>query len=605
MLDWQQKLVKCLELGISDDTLFLDLNDILSWYSSFGAGGSNNIDSELSSTLLNKYSQADACARFEEFLDRLLISEQGLDRFFMSSGSEANSKKRYRQLIRVFHPDRGAKEQVWLNYRAEKINRAYQRYKDGDKNINSTLSQSESVVTPHRSTEATINRKPKAKSKPQNFKLKYRRNELRNLLGDPKDVQRRLLWILGCLSLLLILIFYASSRTTEKNKPLDATLISQYDNDSEAKAELPNLESLSISVSSDSGLSNAVDEIQNDFEKIEKITDAFDTLNAEQAQDARSSINIEEHDHFQGAVDVDSSAGSIIESIVGQRTESKRIVQPPKPVVQEATSQSKTNVLLAPKRKPEMKRQTQLTRQPKVTSEPKVTRQFEIGRQTEKKVSATSPICSPNTQVVAVGSGQKGYISDKDVRLRVGPSVQCRIMHVLAQKTPVTLLKRSPDGLWCYVDVGDRSAPLRGWVSKRFFTAASVRSNQPHSSQKTTAKQKIDLFLERYIKGFESGDLNALMALYMTEAVEDDMKGSRKIARYYQGAFPRTLKRKLRFSINRFEQDEGLTAVISGTYSIVFNSSENGKLSQVNDRFEMLLFNTGKGYKIASLQWSK
>ena len=188
MLDWQQKLFECLELGISDASLFPNLNDTLLWYSSFGSG-SDDSDDELASLLLSKYSQEDVRARFEEFLDRQLISNDSLDSFFRMSGSETAAKKRYRQLMRVFHPDRGAKDEVWLNYRAEKVNRAYTAYKGRAQNDNRV--SFEAPINKAASAEVVTPDKPQGAN--SSFKLKYRSTALRSVLGNPKDVQRRLL----------------------------------------------------------------------------------------------------------------------------------------------------------------------------------------------------------------------------------------------------------------------------------------------------------------------------------------------------------------------------------------------------------------------------
>ena len=591
VLNWQQKLFKCLQLGISDDSLFANLNETLSWYSSFASSEQNDAKDALSVALLNKYSQSDVRARFEEFLDRLLISNGNLDRFFNTSDSEASAKKRYRQLIRVFHPDRGAKDQDWLNYRAEKINRAYNAYKERDHNTDQTVFE----PVANKPAQAKVVKPNKAKSAPTGFKLKYRSSNMRNVLGNPKDVQRRLLIGLGCLSFFLILVFYASSRPTEENTA------NAFDNTAPLNSSPAVSDEASepfIEVDEKSILSDAIDKIEQDFNTIDQGVEddaEIDFVESEAIDlDIRALTSTEQLESSEQTAEIANSDDQQVK--VSIETPNPSNTAKPATDKPQAFSQKRTKTELEP----------------------------------SKEISRKESVCSASRQVFGVALRQKGSISSDNIQIRTAPSTDCSVVAKLSKNTPVTLLNKNADGRWFYIETQvNNSTVVRGWIKNSYFIEqvapiALVRGNADikkvnkrsdlSSSQSATknesaiqqnsARSIFESLLERYTEEFETGNLDGLLSLYMSEAEEDELKGLKKIARYYKGAFSRTRQRKLRFSVDRFLHDDELTAIVSGTYTITFNDRVNDDLNEVQDRFKILFFRTSQGYKIASLDWS-
>ena len=123
MSAWLSKFLNALDLESVDVELVDNVDDILAWI----GDGSSNKSYEL---VDEKYGSLGLSQRLEIFLNELVVGDSSVGEMFPQMLSEEHAKKRYRKLIRIFHPDRGANPQEWLNYRAEKVNKAYQKYLD-------------------------------------------------------------------------------------------------------------------------------------------------------------------------------------------------------------------------------------------------------------------------------------------------------------------------------------------------------------------------------------------------------------------------------------------------------------------------------------------
>jgi len=626
-LSWQQKLVECLELGISDDSLLENISDILSWYSSFNIDDSDSDYLDLSSRLLDRYNDSDVRGRFEEFLDRQLISNDSLESFFRMSSSEAAAKKRYRQLMRVFHPDRGAKDEVWLNYRAEKVNRAYTAYKERSQN-DSRVSFEAPV---NKAASAEVVTPDKSKGTSTNFTLKYRGNALRKVLGNPKDVQRRLLIGLGFLSFLLVIIFYASSRPKNKDLPIDPQeLQAQLENRNEGVSSgfdavdgVGILNGSQISLSDGNQLQETIDEIEKDFNNIE------DDI-------GNTPVDYIQQESFAGDNLVDQDIKELT-----RRDEIGEVRQTIDVADANLKSYRSEQTLATSKNYENFSQNTNGFEQKKDTLVSKVAeKKPQRDTRALKEPSEEKSLCFIKVKPGENALTKQVMVAFDNSRVRTGPAERCSILKILAKDTPVTLLTKSSDGLWSYIEadsVGSRS--LRGWVASYLVVekrppsvlrqAASdnrdvkeqvnnrkhnisskptmVKSNK-HSNQKVkatkSAEEKFAMLLNRYAQEFRVGHLEGLLSLYMTEAEEDRIKGIKKISRHYKRAFAKTRERRLVFSIDHFLQDDELTAVVTGSYSLAFKNAASGEPSEVRDRFKVLFFRTNSGYKIASLNWS-
>jgi len=118
--EWESMLESSLQDGDVDFRLEKYLDEILSW----------SLRRRDHSYLLlqEKFGGVALLKLIEVFLDKLILSDSSNYEIFPLNLSVSQTKKRYRQLIRIFHPDRGTNSQEWLNSCAEKINKAYQNY---------------------------------------------------------------------------------------------------------------------------------------------------------------------------------------------------------------------------------------------------------------------------------------------------------------------------------------------------------------------------------------------------------------------------------------------------------------------------------------------
>jgi len=211
MSDWLTKLVAALELETVNDDLLSYVDDILNW-------GAVRSQSEPYIKLYEELGEQIINERFEELLDRLLVGDCALGQMFPLSLNEEQAKKRYRKLIRIFHPDRGFKSQVWLNYRAERVNKAYQQFLDNEE-VQADISLDDFPEEPlsKKSDNGVKTKVGKFAIKP---KFRYRSSIWRERLGSPQEFQKKIVSLLLVVSLFLIFAVYFSNKEAETSQAL-------------------------------------------------------------------------------------------------------------------------------------------------------------------------------------------------------------------------------------------------------------------------------------------------------------------------------------------------------------------------------------------------
>ena len=100
MSAWLDKFLNALDIEFIDVELVDHIDDILTW---IGEGASNQSYEELE----KKYGSVVLSKRLEVFLDGLVVGDSAAGEMFPLILSDEDAKKRYRKLIRIFHPDRG------------------------------------------------------------------------------------------------------------------------------------------------------------------------------------------------------------------------------------------------------------------------------------------------------------------------------------------------------------------------------------------------------------------------------------------------------------------------------------------------------------------
>eukprot|EP00172_Hildenbrandia_rubra_P000190 Plantae.Rhodophyta-Hildenbrandia_rubra.ctg1086.p2 GENE.Plantae.Rhodophyta-Hildenbrandia_rubra.ctg1086~~Plantae.Rhodophyta-Hildenbrandia_rubra.ctg1086.p2 ORF type:complete len:184 (-),score=13.38 Plantae.Rhodophyta-Hildenbrandia_rubra.ctg1086:1791-2342(-) len=179
------------------------LDEFMEWY----AGINADVQAAGVDRALVMFGEAGLRLRFEEFVDQLVIANpNNYKKLFPAELAQEQAKVRYRLLIRLFHPDRGEKNQAWLNFRAERVNSAYQAYIDTEVEENAGPSSTIRMARP----ETRASQLRKTNSKPR-WAIRYRKEQLRKWLGDPEELQKRIVWSLAGVAVVIVLMFLIST----------------------------------------------------------------------------------------------------------------------------------------------------------------------------------------------------------------------------------------------------------------------------------------------------------------------------------------------------------------------------------------------------------
>ena len=204
---WQTLFLQAMESDQIDRKLQPYIDELLAWLGSF----SDIENNAFTQTLFSQYSTKKVHLRLYTVLDNLLFIEG--DGFYGVGDDAAQVKKRYRRLMRIYHPDRSIMNASWMNKRAEQINTAYAHRKKN--NFRST---------PHNLAAFTASpiqtkqgRSPLTAQEKAFSKLTVPKTQLTGAM-----LQRRVLLGLIVLTLLLLLLLYWDN--TRLNSPLGNVL---------------------------------------------------------------------------------------------------------------------------------------------------------------------------------------------------------------------------------------------------------------------------------------------------------------------------------------------------------------------------------------------
>ncbi len=208
-LAWLPTLSHCVERGSADPTLMRYIDEILCWW--FAPGTEKQLDARRA---LVSGDGAQCNERFEEFVDQLLIANpDNYQKLFSPALSRARAKTRYRQLIRLFHPDRGAKNQAWLTYRAERVNASYSRFAERKEQAlkSSRITQKPNATAPAIQVASQSSGKKKAGRNKRRLIFPISRPGMRRLLGSAEKFQRQLVvWMIGLATLFVVLLLLSA-----------------------------------------------------------------------------------------------------------------------------------------------------------------------------------------------------------------------------------------------------------------------------------------------------------------------------------------------------------------------------------------------------------
>ena len=207
--DWFASFLGCLEQGRAEEGLIRYLDEFLAWYAAINAVSQPaGIEHAL-----DMFGQQELRVRFEEFIDQLVIANpNNYLVLFPAEIPKENAKIRYRHLIRTFHPDRGEKSEAWLTFRAERVNNAYEEYLSGNTSNSVELADAAQAIrvnpsNPKHSTSSLPHKKPR-------WAIRYRKQKLRQWLGDPVVLQSRIIWGLTAIAIGVVAMLLVSVLAT-------------------------------------------------------------------------------------------------------------------------------------------------------------------------------------------------------------------------------------------------------------------------------------------------------------------------------------------------------------------------------------------------------
>lgn len=589
MNSWFSTFSECIELETIEASLLDDLGGILSWFISTG------LEDSYKRSLIDLYGEQEFIRRFEELVDRLIIADYAVGDMFPLCLNEGDAKKRYRQLIRIFHPDRGIKPERWLTYRAEKINKAYRSYQDAESDSRGGVYSDETSIVTQQAPPANNNKK---KTRPKT-KFTYQPNAWRSRLGSAKQFQRRVVLSLSLLSIFLVFIFYLSSQAPAPN---DAVVIKGYEENK--------------FVATSNGLSQDIEAFDNIEEtenigstyildsKAKEILDDADWLNRDSDDDIQDLLagNTQQNDIHDSSSHSSSTQGkSLIRfSDLGNADRQSHDLN-----VQEVKGLA-SKLEAVKKSKPEIIQEK---------------KNVIIRGSQDNQVRLSNPVCDLSVPDSA-GIKQLYYVL-RPANIFKGPSSDCPVISSLAEHEFVALVNERDDRRWRLIRKQDSDA-VTGWVE---IASLSRVSNQRKTEPVKRDDQLVLLNVKEQVNKtsenitdqsssylvaviadmkhyYETGDGDGVAGLYLSSGRENKIRGDQAIRKYYRKAFSKTVKRQFNYEVDSVIEDNETTAIIEGRmYISLAAKSSPSNLNKINADFSIVLVKIADGYKIAAFDW--
>lgn len=614
---WKTDFLNCLELGTSNVALANHFDQIVVWVRSEGDGD------ELYTNLEVRYSKDWIQLRYEEFLDRLFLSETPLASIFPPSLSTEEAKTRYRQLIRIFHPDRGAHEEVWLNYRAEIINKAFKEY-EGKREVASV------AISPMNVNIPTPN---KNIAEPRlSTKIKYKPNLLREKLGNARQVQQKIITGLIFGAIVLVLLVFASSRTVTDSRVLVAS-----------QDEIASLAD-DRAITEDLRLSNV---------KAKKILDDAQWLNeppefnvqrlqTPEDQGGLPSTELVNFSDFDTNVGVsEAKLASVVSTRNTKRSENSG---------EERDDSKRRQITNSSSSKVDRKPTSSLRLSKRATVDDARNHQKETipkpitksqGEKDERHFSTSSTrfrLCDDASAEALKPTQGVDFSITSDLNARSGPSSECLILNSLTKGEKVVVRKRvrSMGVVWVQLSLSDvRQRTNLGWVQEKFLEPVQAKyrkglaSGQKNSGRAAAAgseqkvrietslnaqpSEKLEVSRSKAVvkgviaqldKAYETGDSESLAALYMSSGRENGVRGVTNIAKTYSKLFKKTHSRKVDYKISSYNMSDLEKPVLGGTMITSAIVSSTGKEYRSVAKVEFHMARIGDSYKIVLFKWS-
>ena len=481
---WHTHLARCLKLGVSDEGLLIDLDEILAWFDDLGRDGD-----EFSCLLLEHYGDKPLRARFEEVFEQLVITHSKKGQLFPPELGAADAKKRHHQLTDLFHPNRGKKDDEWLNHRKQLLDIAYESYcnrdsHSGHRSKHRSESTSESLPSinlidfsavstnqPVKKVRSRRSNQSKAGSKPGRWRAS---------LDAATALQRKFIYGAVSVFVFLILFFYVTNFYPVKNVTAGkaSPLPTAQDSTGSVVRALPD-NSISLdpdtlySARSDAGDVDAPSSGQLSGEKLQGegahgsiIKDSEEGSAARLINLRSENLTVDQPGLSEG--DPDKRAGDATADLT----------QPEQPAVSAVASEPLPNNAPAATMpaNPALQTSDAVTRSGAdiVSGAKPISKQDGVANAAAVSGQAVSADantdCSEPVDPQIFPKAITGQIKVGALRLRAGPSKECATISYMAKGVRVELLRCDAAFYWCYAKViFDSGLEVYGWVSDRFI----------------------------------------------------------------------------------------------------------------------------------------
>lgn len=630
--NWQNEFLRSLELGTTSAGLADYFEEIVELMK--GVDGSDPKFKEL----IASHSIEWVLLRYEELLDRLFVSELAVAQAFPSQFTEEKAKLRFRQLMRVFHPDRGAHEQAWLNYRAERLNKAYKDYQSkaikpmaGEANISDNQTTSSQIKEPHKTrTKSTI---------------KYKPNALRETFGNAEQVQKRIIFgIIFAASILVFLVYLSSSEPSRRGSVNDNNSALNNSNDgSDSETKVVDADSQDTKINKILAEAPWLND-DNEIDAVDVDVDVYQETLTNLGDEANfSSFDTGLPDSKKLHSPLNDSFGK--RSIANSQVRSDEIIR--------SSAQLKANAAVnnSGVNKSASKVNNSIVSQGAIneSSLPSTS----VNKKNDSKLNASSVSKRVETPSNSAKNSQKNTVSqwtkasekscDFDIgenlpivskrmkvvvssNVRRGPNVGCDALSGVARDAEVEILQRvlQKDGQWYKVSLKRFGVPAtQGWVYGDLVEAlvekevqslpavakiAEVKNDVPKPQVNNTVNVRLEEvrgLLDSLTKAYQTGDVALLASLYTSRGRENLIVAQAGLKRYYKWHFGRSYARKIQFNIDSHEFVSPTQIRMKGTAftSYKFVKNDKSKIRTASAKFTMV--RVGNEFKIKSFDWKK
>lgn len=560
------QLLRCIELDEMDNSLSPYIDEVLEIS---GELNTDNISEELKK-ICQSIGIDQVKARVERYISKtyLEIGENSGDKLFIGL-DEARAKERYRKIIRIFHPDRGINDQLWLNRRSEKVNNAYRRFKANKLQFDNVASHSTISKKSHFVAKTSINKPRAAKAG-----IIKRNGFFRKYAGQQQSLQSLVFkWILIAFGLLILLALLASIDYGIKPNAIKANKQTPLKQKSERLGRTGeskntfNLEKNIIDVSS---------------ETESKIKSEPDSLPLKILKPSRekpsikSSANVLSKPAFNKSAEIKSTQTLWVYKKYLDINESKRSAV----VIGNGVRLRSSPAYLMDNIQGSVKAGDNLQLLNTVGDWCEVillSSSTDVQRLSNKRVNSDSAVAFPYAA---------SHIAPQTPLLDVNLLDKQKYLALLSknqQKLPVLERKLEPQHIEKkYISVGE--------IDHHNFTSNAIP---------TIENAQVKALLAQFRRSFALGDISALGSLYLNSANEAGAKGRAAIIKRYKQLFAITDRRNMKIKSPEINVSQAIAMVKVGIEANVWYEPEKAGTMILA---EIMLFNTPSGLRIASFE---